>query len=297
MRLSTPTDCPTLTIDSQRFLLLKASRDILAESLEVEEEYEMMISNYIDLEKESLNISISYMVRNCLGYVDSFDARLALNRRLMNLLTSVRLYIDRLAAHCCACLPEERGIKERVELLRSTEYDKNFDYRFMEALRNYIQHYGAPVHQVMFGGRWTTLDNINSLLEFSLSFSANRKIIASDRNFKKQVLDEMPDKVNLISALRGYIEALSSIHSNVRQMISKSVDEARSLIQTAINDYRAVYKKDLVALSAYVFDEKTKIDEIPLFLYWDDIRIHLQKRNNQLVNLKKRYVTGRSKKL
>ena len=208
LRFAPDADCPTLPIDSQRFSLLKASRDILAEALEVEEEYEMMISNYIDLEKESLNISISYMVRNCSGYVDFFDARLALNRRLMNLLTSVRLYTDRLTAHCCACLPEERGIKERVELLRSTEYEKNFDYRFMEALRNYIQHHGTAVHQVMFGGRWTTLD-INSLLEFSLSFSANKKVIASDGHFKKQVLDEMPDKVNLISDSRGYIETLS----------------------------------------------------------------------------------------
>lgn len=287
--------CPTLTIDSQRFSLLKASRDILGEVLELEEEYEMMISNYIDLEKESLNTSISYMLRPHLAYVDAFDARLALNRRLMNLLTSVRLYADRLTAHCCACLPEDSGIKERVELLRSTEYEKNFDYRFMEALRNYIQHRGTAVHQVMFGGRGITLDT-DRLLEFSSKFSADKKVIASDGHFKKQVLDEMPDKVDLVSASRGYIEALSSIHNNVRQMISKSVNEARSLIQIAIDDYRAVYKEEPWGLSAYVFDGKIKIDEIPIFLNRDDIRVHLQKRNIQLVNLKNSFVTGQSKK-
>jgi hypothetical protein len=63
-----------------------------------------------------------------------------------------------------------------------------------------------------------------------------------------------------------------------------------------MDDYRAVYKKDFVALSAYVFDDKIKIDEIPLFLNWDDIRIRLQKRNNQLRNLKRSYVTGQSRK-
>lgn len=295
LRLSTLGHHPTLTIDSQRFSLLKASRDILAEALDVEEEYEMMISNYIDLEKESLNISISYMVRNYGGYVDSFDARLALNKRLMNLLTSVRFYTDRLTPHCCACLPEESGIKERIKLLCSTEYEKHFDYRFMEALRNHIQHYGTAVHQLTFGGRWTALD-INGLLEFSSSFFADKKVVASDVRFKKQILDEMPDRVDLISASRGYIEALSSIHNNVRQMISKSVNEARSLIQTARDDYRALYKKDFGGLSAYVFDRKIKKNEIPIFLNWDDIRIHLQKRNNQLVNLRKRYVTAQSKK-
>jgi len=287
---------PRLAIDSQRFLLLKRSRDILAEALELEEEYEMMISSYIDLEKEFMNVSISHMVRSHNVhnvYLHFCDTRLALNRRLMNLLTSVRLYLDDLTAHCSACLPEQSEIEQQVESLRSTEYQKNFDYRFMEALRNYIQHYGIAVHQVMFQQRATASDlDINGLFEFSSSFWAEKKLIASDGHFKKPILDEMPDRVELISASRGYIEALSSIHNNVRQMTSKSVNEARPLIQTAIDDYRAVYKKDLVGLNAYVFDGKTKIDEIPIFLIGDDIRIQLEKRNRQLVNLKRKYPTG-----
>lgn len=295
LRLPHAEDSPTLPIDNQRFSLLKASRTILSEALEFEEEYEMMISNYIDLEKESLNALISYGVLTHRGHADFFDARLALNRRLLNLLTSVRLYSDRLTAHCFACLPEETGIKERVESLRVTEYERNFDYRFMDALRNYIQHYGTAIHQVMFGERLIP-PHINGLIEIYSSFSAEKKVLASDPHFKKQILNEMPDKVDLISASRGYIESLSSIHINVRQMTTKSVKEARSLIQTAIDDYRAVYKKDLVALNAYVFDEKTKIDEILLFLNWDDMRIHLQERNKQLKNLKKSYVTGQIKK-
>jgi hypothetical protein len=295
LRLNTLADCPKLPIDIQRFSHLKASRCILAEALELEEEYEMMISNYIDLEKESLNASISYMVRTPSMYADFFDARLALNRRLMNLLTSVRLYSDRLTDHCCLCLPGNTGIEERVESLRSAEYGKHFDYRFMEALRNYIQHYGTAVHHVTFGGRLIP-PRINGLVQISSTFSADKNVLASDPHFKKQILDEIPDKVDLISFSRGYIEALSSIHSNVRQMISKSVNEARSLIQTAIDDYRAVYKKDLVVLGAYAFDEKRETDEILLFLYWDDIRLHLQNRNKQLINLKKSYVTGQSTK-
>ena len=52
-------DAPTLPIDNQRFSLLKASRAILSAALDFEEEYEMIISNYIDLENESINASIS----------------------------------------------------------------------------------------------------------------------------------------------------------------------------------------------------------------------------------------------
>lgn len=295
LRLPLAEDSPTLPIDNHRFSLLKKSKTILAEFLEFEEEYEMMISNYIDLEKESFNASLSYGILTHRGLADFFDARLALNRRLLNLLTSVRLYSDRLTVHCCACLPEETRIKERVESLRVNEYERNFDYRFMDALRNYIQHYGTAIHHVSFGQRLNP-PRINGLVEIYSSFSADKKVLASDPHFKKQILDEMPNKVDLISASRGYIESLNAIHISVRQMTIKSVNEARLLIQTAIDDYRAVYKKDLVVLNAYVFDEKTKIEEIVLFLYWDDIRIHLQERNKQLKNLKKSYITGQSKK-
>jgi len=291
LRLGTLGECPTVTIDSERFSLLKSSRHILSEALAIEEEYEMVISNYIDLEKESISVSISYMTRNYRGYVDSFDARLALNRRFMNLLTSVRLYTDKLVSHCVACSPTENGVDERVKLLFSTEYDKSFDYRFMDALRNYIQHYGTAVHGVTFGGRWTSLDD-KGLLEFTSSFTAEKKYIASDGHFKKQVLDEMPEKVDLISASRGFIEALSAIHMNARQMISKSVHGARTLIQAAIDDYKSAYKKDFVGLTAYMFDGDTKMDEVLVFLNWDDIRLELEKRNRQLANLKKRYATG-----
>lgn len=295
LRLGTLGACPTLTIDSERFSLLQSSRHILSEALAIEEEYEMVISNYVDLEKESMSMAIYHMARNYRGYVGAFDVRLALNRRFMNLLTSVRLYTDKLSYHCVACLPKENGVEERVNLLFSTVYDKSFDYRFMDALRNHIQHYGTAVHRVVFGGRWTSVDD-EGLLEFSSSFMAEKGFIAADGRFKKRVLDEMPDKVDLLSASRGYIEGLSSVHIDVRQMISKRVNRARASIQAAIDDYRSAYNKDFVGLTAYVFDGDSKRDEVPVFLNWDDIRLELEKRNHQLLNLKKRYPTGQAKK-
>jgi len=295
LRLGVLGECSTLTIDSERFLLLKSSRHILSKALAIEEEYEMVISNYIDLEKEAINVSISYMTRNYRGYVDSFNVRLALNKRFMNLLTSTRLYTDKLASSCVDCLPKENGVKERVKFLFSAEYDKSFDYRFMDALRNHIQHCGTAVHCVTFGGRWTSLDD-KGLLEYSSRFTADKKFIASEGHFKKQVLDEMPEKVDLIFASRGYIEALSTIHVKARQTISKSVFEARAIIQSAMDDYKSAYKKDFIGLTAYMFDGDSKRDEVLVFLNWDEIRLELEKRNHQLVNLKKKYATAQVKK-
>jgi hypothetical protein len=122
------------------------------------------------------------MVREYGGYIDSFDDRLALNIKFMNLFTSVRLYTDRLATHCVSCLPKDSGTKEKVDLLFRTEHDKSFEYRFMEALRNYNQHYGTSVHLMSFGTRWTSLDD-QGLLEYSSSSMAEKKLLTKDNHF------------------------------------------------------------------------------------------------------------------
>lgn len=295
LKLSIFKDTPIFLIDRERFLNLKLAKEILNEALEFEEEYEMVVINYMDLEKESINVSVTQMIRNYRNYIDFFDARLTLNIRLMNLLTSARLYIDQLNNHCVACLPREEKTKERVTLFFSNEYNINFDYRFMEALRNHVQHHGTPVHKILFESRWTANDD-SGLMEFSSYFIAEKKLLSSDKDFKKQILDEMPDKVDLILAARGYIESISSIHSNARQMISSIVSEARLQIESAIKDYKSVYNNEVVGLSAYSFNDKTKTDEIQLFLDNDNIRIQLENRNNQLINLRKRYATGQIKK-
>ncbi len=109
---------------------------------------------------------------------------------------------------------------------------------------------------------------------------------------QKKILKEIPEKVDLILASRDYIESFSNIHINARKIISNSIENARKITQTAIDDYKLVYKKDFVGLTAYMVDDNTKKEEIPVLLNWDDIRQELEKRNTQLVNLKKRYPTG-----
>ncbi len=148
---------PELEIERARFKILKASRPILTHALAIEEKYSIIITNFLELEREATNASISAMVQSPIEYKDFFDVRLALNTCLVNLLTSVRLYVDQLSSHISACLPDDNEAKSNTKSLFSAEYDSRFEYRFMEALRNYVQHSGIPVHRVDTGSKWTSL--------------------------------------------------------------------------------------------------------------------------------------------
>lgn len=283
---------PELEIELERYELLKAARPVLSHALAIEEKYEIIISNFLNLEREATNVSISDMVRNPLKYKDLFDVRLSLNIRLVNLLTSVRLYTDQLSSHICSCVPSEENAKIEVKGLFSKAYDASFDFRFLEALRNYVQHSGTPVHGISTGAKWT--ERGDGLLEHSLFFGTQKKELLLDGDFKKQVLNEMPEEVNLKAATRNYIEAISRIHQQAREKIERAVGSARHHLDSAIRDYTVIYENEPVGLHAYKYHGEEKVDEILILTEWDDVRRELVKRNRVLVNLGKRYVSSQA---
>lgn len=283
---------PKMEIEPARFELLKASRPVLTHALAIEEKYEIIISNYLELEREATNASVSEMVRKQMEYRDFFDVRMVLNIRLVNLLTAVRLYTDQLAGHISACFPLDGKIRFEIKDLFSAEYDESFEYRFMEALRNYVQHSGIPVHTVSSGSRWT--DREDGLLEYSLYFGSQKKVLGQDGSFKKLVLNEMPDEVNLRAAVRVYVEAISRVHKKAREKIEEIAESSRWQLDEAIRDYMVVYEKEPVGLYAYEFRGEEKLNEISILTRWDDVRLELIRRNQELISLRKRFVTSQA---
>lgn len=151
IRAITTNNCQEITCE--RFEFLKTLKTSLSEALAIEEKYEFIISNYLDLEREAIGLAVSHMVTDQTEYSDFFEALLSLNKHVVNLLSAVKLYNDQIASHVSRCTrnPETEVI---VKQAQCTEYDNNFNYRFMEALRNHSQHYGGPVHTVKLGGGW-----------------------------------------------------------------------------------------------------------------------------------------------
>ena len=282
---------PEIEISESEYYQLQKARNTLSTALEIEEKYEIVISNYLDFEQEILNATTKYMVREHVDYSDFFKVRLGFNIKLVNLLTAVRLYVDQLNRNVTECLDNKLNANDDVKKLFSKEYDENPYYRFMEALRNYVQHRGIPVHWTQQSSRWTSLEG-DGMLEYSIELASQRSYLEEDKKMKKSVLAEMEDKVDLKAATRSYAESISRIHDSARSMIADSTDCSRKLIEEAHRRYSEEYTDSLVGLSACKRDGHKLIASMPLLLDWDDIRMSLQKRNRKLINLSKRYATG-----
>ena len=284
---------PKLEINEYEFKELRLARQTLIDAFSLEEKWEIVIFNYQELERELLVCATEHAVREVRGYKDMFMLNAPLTPRVVNLLTATRLYIDQVPQHLSKNALDPIRIAYKSECSR--HYDESFDFRFMEALRNYVQHKGIPVHMVSHGGEWVNFSPEKRKLEFSTVIKSQKKYFAEDSNFKKSVLKEMPDSVNIIECARSYIERLSKIHDFVRTKKEKFANNARLLIEESHKKYLALSETSVMALEAISVNENEEINErVPLLLNWDDVRLSLVKRNPVLNSLAASYVTSRS---
>jgi len=280
-----------VAITADDFRSLGRARRILTSALAIEEKYALLVVNYLDLEKQLLEIAAGNAIAFDFSYQSIFDRRTSLNIRLINLLTGARLYLDQIRQDVADCLPDANDVAAIVRTRCSEEYEQHPEYRFMEALRNHVQHRGMAVHGVTMPSRWTSCAE-QEFLEHSVSIYALRESLAQDKKFKKSVLIELPERVDLLAAARRYVESLSTINEFARDRISESVAEGRSVIERARGRFAAVTSESLVGLEAAEFDGERRTECVALLLDWDDLRIDLQRRNRRLVNLAQRLISS-----
>ena len=162
----------------------------------------------------------------------------------------------------------------------------------METLRNHVQHRGLAVHLVKLPTRWTDPSE-DGLLEYSLGILSLKLELELDGKFKRQILDEIPNEVDLKLYTRCYIESLSNIHIEIRKLIANSVSQSRRKIEDAFCQYQVEYKQDVTMVQVVQVLGEEIVESDSLLLERDDIRKKLEERNGKLSNLHKRFATNK----
>lgn len=289
--LQTAVLAPTkaLRITKKEFQEISLARELLVAAFPIEENFDLLIGNYLELENSAISIASNNMIRSFRGYQDGFEARSTLNRRVVNLLTTARQFVDQLPKWIKACGLDPSFIREE----QSLKYDADFEYRFMESLRNHVQHSGSAVHGVSMGGQWLPKGKRELQNHTTIPYSS-RKLLEQDKNFKKKVLAECPEKIDLLHASRVYIESLGAIQHSARKALEPAISTASSTTTNTIKRYRKFSKSTAVGLTAYEKAGDNILQKIPVFIEWEEIRLELSKRNGTLTNLRRRFVSSKS---
>jgi hypothetical protein len=271
---------PPMEITEDNYFALKWARSVLNAAFSFEENYDLLVGNYLELESSALALSAATMARQSHEYHDMFDITAEMNRRAVNFLSSARLFVDQLRQRVGACGGDKAEVKSHL----SAAYDGAFEYRFMEALRNHVQHSGSAVHALSLGGEWSPPgERIKQV--FALGVFTKKRFLALDPSFKKPVIMECPEQVDFLGAARCYLGALSNVHDFSRTSIDKPTTDARNLFASAIERYKDFSDGSALGLTAFSSTAKEELDGIAIFLDWDDVRLKLAKRNKNLKNL------------
>ena len=200
----------------------------------------MTIQNYLEFETSILQEAVRELIdpshREGAGQL-----RRLLARRLSNVLSSARLYLDTLKQHSKQVLANDRARLERIEAAPSAQYDSCLEYRIAEALRNYAQHRALPVHGLI--GLSSDILH-SSQREFFVEPYLDPDELREDGYFKAQVLKELPsdgDVVKLKPILSAYIEALGQIQGVFRSETRQELEKGAQVFEAARNRFGERY--------------------------------------------------------
>lgn len=98
----------------------------------VEFSYNTFVSTVENIKKQFL----------CIPTPNVDDSLLAINAAILNLLSSMRLYLDHTKTRLSRC--DKSELSEHQEATHM-EFDNVFAYRFFDKLRNFAQHCGMPI--------------------------------------------------------------------------------------------------------------------------------------------------------
>lgn len=289
---------PKVNITKPEYEEIIAAWRAITAVVEIEEEWDCLVQNYIELEMELLRSAMHSMVVARESYHEYQQIRLGFSRRLSNLLQSCRSYLDHVPHHLNKI--EGHAFTDPFKRLTNTAYDEHFGYRFMEALRNYAQHRGLPMHGASFDATWTEVfaegRREKGLLRHVVTANINLGKIKGDRKFSAKVLAEVDgdlEHLDVATFTREYIEALGGVHNELRKLLGGALAQWKRTVHDAIARYAAVSDGNVIALSAAEFKENDTV-KVSTNIF-DDLVVRLERltrRNGSLVNLRRRYVTN-----
>jgi hypothetical protein len=289
----------TVPISENEHQELSAARKSLRDALFLEEKFDLVLSNYLELETDLLTIAARDMVHNDPDDEPMHADRNLMNRRLVNLLGACRAYLDFARSAGKELLKSVPDSQAKFNEQFSHHYDTTLGYKVMEAMRNFVLHRGFPVQSVTYHSNLHEKEQRNRF-SFNVSVYASVKYLREDGKFKSKVLDELGasgDLIDLKPLFRDYVACIALIHEELRNVQATFVTRWDEQIADAELQFKRAYPDEpIIGLVAVRIEGSRRLSEIYLNSKIIDRRKRLAQKNSSFKNFANRYVTSAVKK-
>jgi len=286
---------PFVPISQEEFTRIKKAKACYLVALGIEEKLDLLLENYIEFEEGLLSLSLRRGIFRDLDWDGLMDDIQVTNRRLANLLMSVRLYTDQVKRNAAALFG--RNGQTTVAILEALAEQRRtcFGFRMLEELRDHIQHRDLPVRHLTYlmgpSGKETSR-TFRHRIRPALQVAA----LKEDPQFDRAVLRTLEEKgttVALTPFVREGIEAVCRIHERLRELAAPDIETWCGILQDVLARGREALGEDLTALGVVAEDDEEHCFESEQV--FDDLlqrRIALLRKNRGLSNLSLRFVSG-----
>jgi hypothetical protein len=291
-------DARFVPLDEAAFLRLNICRRNALTALGIEEKHDMFLANMLELETETLGVVARRIYSDHRNWNNSIEDLHLLNRRIVNLLTSCRMYADQLLHDTSGIYGKESAIYRQIKGFLSHEYDKRLGYRFMEALRNHVQHCGLPAHKISTGrGIVGDKHGPNVPIQRFASVHAMIADLRENGSFKISILNEVShsgaESVDLIEMARDYVAGLSTVHHRVRSCMTTEVNGWVSAVRSAIFEFHGHHDENLSVRLVARDDDGLHLEAHTLFLDFENRREYLVQRHSAVHTSTRDIITSR----
>jgi hypothetical protein len=293
---------PFLGLSAADVTSLKTATSIIREICEIEQKFDILIENFIEMEQEFATRTVHSAYRSDASYAEFMDHKQIFNRRLVNLLTAARLYVDQTKHHLGEIFHDDADEAAKAKALFSSEFDAVFGYRVLEGLRNYVQHRGLPIHSLSINAEWRNQKSDDRELEFNIAVKVNVAELEQDRKFRSETLAEMKtigESIDVKPLSRAYIEALGRIHETIRKIVSDREATAIALVELAMSRFESICDEERPRLGLCVGTQNvngTRTRSFHLSLEFLDYVRGLRTRGRALGSLAQRTISTRALK-
>lgn len=253
-------------LSEEEYQSFRVSRNVINDHLSIEGLFRLVDENYGELCETSRALIESYAANSIHSRISSEGLTNLMNRRLLNLLSSARTFLDHTSHRLAEIHGKGSGFPDSFGKLRREAFDRTFSYRLMEKLRNFAQHRGFPLRCSI-----TRIGNQNdSVRQVSLKLTFDRDELLSDKDGWGSVRQELAAQTPEIEApphIWMYVKELGTIYESIARMDTR-FHPATEALQSLL---RSPGCADLMRVAT--IDGSLNTDEVRL--YFDDVAEHM----------------------
>jgi hypothetical protein len=285
-----------VALSQERFEAIKTAQKSLFVLLGIEEKLNVLMDNYEEFELELFSQNLHYMLFLDSNWTSFTTDLHTLNRRIANLLTSSRLYIDQVRHELSSLFGKDSNEFKQFSQACSQEYDGYAGYRVMEQLRNIMQHQTPPLHNLS-----RTNERVEHgegyLPKSSTTVYISLSQLKTTAQIKTRVLADLEqaqtdDQVKIKPLVREYIDCINRLHRSVRTLLAPHFQNWHKVFQDAIIDLKQQFGNDITGAGILARDDSgAKVESH--YLVEDAIKRieNLQQRNPCVARFKLRYIS------